>query len=264
MRKNKKFRELTNLLRMFCKLYDIHMGVDIVNDFDVHMVKYVFVYPGVGIRPLSATWEGCYILVDFNEVESVYDSYWTINDELTELFELNKTRHYLDGFRPHTVIFDEMHEYKEPEFLKKVFNIPPVKEYPSIERVIFNNPATIVFWSDGTKTVVKASGEKFDEEKGLAMAIAKKAMGNNSGYFDEFKKWLPIKDFDLSEYMNEPLMPVEKIVEGINTTYLTAEEMAEKTGQSVDTVRRDCRRGLHPGAEKTNGKWMIPYSGMAK
>ena len=100
MRKNKKFRELTNLLRMFCKLYDIHMGVDIVNDFDVHMVKYVFVYPGVGIRPLSATWEGCYILVDFNEVESVYDSYWTINDELTELFELNKTRHYLCSGNP--------------------------------------------------------------------------------------------------------------------------------------------------------------------
>lgn len=60
-----------------------------------------------------------------------------------------------------------------------------------IEKVIFNNPATIVFWKDGTKTVVKASNEKFDPEKGLAMAIAKKALGNEGNYFNEIKKWLP-------------------------------------------------------------------------
>lgn len=47
-----------------------------------------------------------------------------------------------------------------------------------IKKVIFNNPATIVFWADGTKTVVKAKNEDFDPEKGLAMAIAKKALGN--------------------------------------------------------------------------------------
>ena len=60
-----------------------------------------------------------------------------------------------------------------------------------IKKVIFNNPATIVFWKDGTKTVVKASNEEFDPEKGLAMAIAKKALGNEGNYFNEIKKWLP-------------------------------------------------------------------------
>jgi hypothetical protein len=64
------------------------------------------------------------------------------------------------------------------------------KAEPIIERVIFNNPATIVFWSDNTKTVVKAQDEEFDKEKGLAMAIAKKALGNQGNYFEEFKKWL--------------------------------------------------------------------------
>lgn len=61
-----------------------------------------------------------------------------------------------------------------------------------IKDVIFNDPATIVFWMDGTKTVVKAQdGEKFDPEKGLAMAISKKALGNNkSNYYNEFKRWL--------------------------------------------------------------------------
>lgn len=54
--------------------------------------------------------------------------------------------------------------------------------------VIFNDPATIVIWADGTKTVVKANGEKFDPEKGLAMAISKKVLGNKHNYYDIFKK----------------------------------------------------------------------------
>ena len=50
----------------------------------------------------------------------------------------------------------------------------------SITNVIFNPPATIIFWSDGTKTVVKCdcSKEDYDPEKGIAMAISKKMIGN--------------------------------------------------------------------------------------
>lgn len=59
-----------------------------------------------------------------------------------------------------------------------------------IKKVIFNAPATIVFWEDGTKTVVKADEEDYDPEKGLAMAIAKKSYGNKGNYFNIFKKWL--------------------------------------------------------------------------
>lgn len=59
-----------------------------------------------------------------------------------------------------------------------------------IKDVIFNNPATIVFWSDGTKTVVKADNEPFDPEKGLAMAISKKFLGNKGNYFQTFKKFI--------------------------------------------------------------------------
>lgn len=61
-----------------------------------------------------------------------------------------------------------------------------------IKHVIFNGPATIVFWQDDTKTVVKCrEGDTFDPEKGLAMAIAKKALGNEEGYYEGIKKWLP-------------------------------------------------------------------------
>lgn len=75
------------------------------------------------------------------------------------------------------------------------------KEYGfGIEKVIFNDPATIVLWNDGTKTVVKAEDEEFDEEKGLAMAISKKVLGNKGNYYDMFKKWLPESQIDLSDW----------------------------------------------------------------
>lgn len=61
-----------------------------------------------------------------------------------------------------------------------------------IQNVIFNDPATIVLWNDGTKTVVKrGKNDTYDPEKGLAMAISKKTLGNNGNYYDIFKKWLP-------------------------------------------------------------------------
>lgn len=59
-----------------------------------------------------------------------------------------------------------------------------------IRKVIFNDPATVVLWSDGTKTVVKCGpNDIFDKEKGLAMAIVKKMAGNDSRFHKIFKKW---------------------------------------------------------------------------
>lgn len=66
-----------------------------------------------------------------------------------------------------------------------------MNDIPEIKNVIFNDPATIVFWNDGTKTVVKCQpGDSFDPEKGLAMAIVKKAYGNKGSYCNQLKKWL--------------------------------------------------------------------------
>ena len=59
-----------------------------------------------------------------------------------------------------------------------------------IKRVIFSDPCTIVIWNDGTKTIVRCTDEKFDKEKGLAMCIAKKSLGNKGKYYDVFKKWI--------------------------------------------------------------------------
>lgn len=56
------------------------------------------------------------------------------------------------------------------------------KTLPGIKRVFFNKPATIIFWDDGSKTVVKATGEDdFSPEHGLLLALTKKAYGK--GYY---------------------------------------------------------------------------------
>lgn len=78
---------------------------------------------------------------------------------------------------------------KNNEYKKAVQNLTYI---PKIKDVIYNDPATIVFWEDGTKTVVKCEfSKRFDPEKGLAMAIVKKAYGNKGNYYNVFKKWLP-------------------------------------------------------------------------
>lgn len=60
-----------------------------------------------------------------------------------------------------------------------------------IKKVIFNAPATIVIWTDGTKTVVKCGDEDvYDPEKGLAMCFTKRALGNKGNYYNTIKKHL--------------------------------------------------------------------------
>jgi len=65
----------------------------------------------------------------------------------------------------------------------------PNKVELGIKKVIFNDPATVVIWGDGNKTVVKCSEyDSYDPEKGLAMAICKKVLGEKQ-YKNVFKTW---------------------------------------------------------------------------
>lgn len=59
----------------------------------------------------------------------------------------------------------------------------------NIEKVIFDAPATVILWKDGTRTVVHAQGEHYDKEKGFAMAVCKKIFGNERDYYHVFKRW---------------------------------------------------------------------------
>ena len=53
----------------------------------------------------------------------------------------------------------------------------------NVDKIILNGPATIIFWKDGTKTVVKFHKEKGLENnsfEGIMCAIAKKIAGNRN------------------------------------------------------------------------------------
>ena len=115
-------------------------------------------------------------------------------DALNQLCEKNPyqklTGDITNGYHYHSTNTPTSYEnyYAKQKNERKQTMRKPIK----IKKVIYNNPATIVMWSDGTKTVVKCSArDTYDPEKGLAMAIAKKSFGNKGNYYKEIKYWLP-------------------------------------------------------------------------
>lgn len=65
------------------------------------------------------------------------------------------------------------------------------KPTTKVKRVIFNNPATIIFWTDNTKTVVQCQPcDTYDKETGFVMAYLKKLLGNDNTFNKEINKWV--------------------------------------------------------------------------
>jgi hypothetical protein len=66
---------------------------------------------------------------------------------------------------------------------KKVFNVP------NVEKVLFRNPATIVWFSDGTKSVaICGYDDVYDKETGMAICLCKRMLGNKE-YRELMDKW---------------------------------------------------------------------------
>lgn len=101
-----------------------------------------------------------------------------------------------DGYNFHLAMLDEVHTWpRRNPFLiggggggtgsngiRKIDKCPSEKD---IDRIIFNHPATIIVWKDGTKTVVKCQDEDlgyFTPEAGIAIAIMKKIFGNKGNF----------------------------------------------------------------------------------
>ena len=83
-----------------------------------------------------------------------------------------------------SLLFEIKLVYKKP-----IFHHIYANNIPEIKKVIFNDPATIVYWKDGTKTVVECQkGDDFDPEKGFAMAFLKKCWGNKGNFNDKLRK----------------------------------------------------------------------------
>ena len=129
-----------------------------------------------------------------------------------------------------------------------------------IKKVKFNPPATIVFWTDNTKTVVKCKGEDYDPEKGLAMCISKKVLGDKGNYYEVFKKWLPKEDdsdvvqkvfehikpqtfeFELKPIdINQRLFEVLTGVPGAATIQFNSKNESEPDKNSIDKEKEESK-----------------------
>lgn len=97
------------------------------------------------------------------------------NDVLTSIAEA----------RPTTEVKDKSKNHFSGFFKKGL-----TKDNYYITSVIYSDPATIVFWNDGTKTVCKCKeGDDYCPEAGLAMCILKKLIGA-SNLKDIFNDWI--------------------------------------------------------------------------
>lgn len=113
------------------------------------------------------------------------------------------------GMKSDKVIFDDFLYGNYQKLIKDLLNLEFGKGgidmdiRNKIEDVIFNGPATIVKWTDGTKTVVKCNeGEINNPYMGLAMCISKKVLGNKGNFNEVFKKW--ITPDVINPYMTAP------------------------------------------------------------
>ena len=127
---------------------------------------------------------------------------------------------------------------------------------PGIKDVIFNDPATIVLWEDGTKTVVKTQdGDEYDPEKGLAMAISKKALGNKHEYYNVFKKWMKTHEKREIKKLNKNLEKLAKVVnEGLSDGISTIDHSVAGAVQQKVYEFAGCK-----GLKNEKGYWTRIY-----
>lgn len=159
---------------------------------------------------------------------------------------------YNDMYRKHIMMnyidTDEASVYAAYNNMYKK-KTPKQKALDKIQKVIFNDPATIIIWADGSKTVVKAENEPYDPEKGLAMAIAKKFFDNKGYYFDVFKKWLPAEDEE------------EKLVVAINpetkSNAIPLREYCDQENITKNKAMGQIRRGEILAFKNEKGLWMV-------
>ena len=121
----------------------------------------------------------------------VLEYYYTDTDSYVS--KLKMRSYYSYGYDvQHLSKFDDIINLIKKEISEDGVMQQGARTVPEIEKVIFDNPATIILWGDGTKTVVKLQSDDpaaFDKEKGLAMALLKKLRGNNGSYYKEIKRW---------------------------------------------------------------------------
>lgn len=98
----------------------------------------------------------------------------------------------------------------------------PSVKLPEVKEVIFAPPATIVYWKDGSRSVVKCSDDDyFDEEMGFALCFMKKIL-STSGYKKNMNTYIRNNIKNAKRYYHvEPLFetPIKNMVKAIKDAF---------------------------------------------
>jgi hypothetical protein len=90
-----------------------------------------------------------------------------------------------------TIDLSYFKNYKVPGAFKYIEHDTGIVKEVAIKQVIFSNPATIVFWSDNTKTTCKvAAGDIYNPEYAILLCVAKKLFGSDN-ILDVLRCWVP-------------------------------------------------------------------------
>lgn len=116
-------------------------------------------------------------LIGYQKVALLKEEEGYISDGFIESLEA------LELVKPDADICEKEELRKEILSKMATIKVAKTKNFYSlnVSKIIFNPPATIVFWEDGTKTVVKCSAEdEFNEYYGFLAALGKKVYESNS------------------------------------------------------------------------------------
>lgn len=191
-----------------------------------------------------------------------------LSDDIVDLIAKEKVNYmekfYIGGAHRHPFLDNSVDMYKKQ--VNAIYGLPPhlimsdlSKAFKlPIKEVIYNKPATIIYWKDGSKTVVKCKeDEAYDKEKGFVMAVIKYILGNKGNYYETIKKWVPYEKAAeenniqeeyaqmIEEAYNEGYAKAAAQVKELETPvlpecYLTTKQYAAKVHMSESTIRHKC------------------------
>ena len=160
---------------------------------------YIVDVPGSGSCIVHWDQISCVLLKDFWD-----DDVWVPIDSLYKSFSNGATITPDTRYDPTSIVFNptslkvSLSPIRSKSILNYAIRDEEVTKLTMLEwkltpkKVIFNGPATVVMWQDGTKTVVKKTEDDTDDrEKAVMFAILKKACGsrgNMNRYLNKFKE----------------------------------------------------------------------------
>lgn len=148
---------------------------------------------------------------------------------------------------------------------------------PEIKEVIFNKPATVVYWKDGTKTTVKCGNdeESFDREKAVTMCLLKKMLKPSikSHWLDIVHNAIQAADDKITQVeadkAEKARIKAENIAKAEEARRKKAEKKAATLKEEIQTLEKNEndsneKKELFETIQKENNKVVLNKNGKVK